>query len=513
MLRFVESGHRGEWLAHGLARRSLSGAGDAASSASVLALAGQERLAGDRKAPRSAFTIFREQIIKRDRELGRRPRVASTQYWESLWAAWRALEPERKQAYEDEAASERDLALTGRKRRRLAAHSAPSAANQVELPQLQDCVAASSPPLRAQGGLRSTLYINQALETSRAHSELAVPSMPSSSQDSSSRSRHPLQEPLFAEYLKRSYGRIVKDCSRFKETCQKMQGGSGFPKKVRYHSHCGAVCSQSEGEANATFHSKIKASIATYVNENFKTPADVAVSDVLFAIEVFGKALADGSETTSVTFAAMIVAAGRRAHLEAEQTFVPCRVVSGVGAAPYKGLLLEYFADKVEAKGKAPTQHVRDDRMLRQHDADDLVAALLANGHFSDVDRLMWRRLAWEPQYDSEDGGLHRLRVVGAHASKPMSIERGTGIKQLVDQGAVNDQGDADGDVDFLEMLERTAPRLHHVPTDTAGDDDVANLLGRDFQLLLDEAGPRLSLGTGTQVAVFRFGLLGLIPA
>jgi hypothetical protein len=491
MSRFVGSGHRGEWLALGLARRSLSGAGAAASSASVLAPAGQERLAGDRKAPRSAFTIFREQVIMRDQGLGRRPRVANKQYWDYLKAAWRALEPERKQAYQDEAASERDLILAGRKRRRLAAHSAPPAANQVELPQLQDSVAVSSPPLRAQGGLRSTVYINQALETSRAHSELAAPSMPSLSQDSMS-SRHPLPEPLFAEYLKRAHGRTLQSCSGFKEKCQKMQGGSDFPKKVRYHSRCGAVCSQSAGEANATFHGKIKAFIATYVNKNFKTPADVAVSDVLFAIEVSGKALADGSEATSVTFAAMTVAAGRRAHLEAEQTFVPCRVVSGVGTAPYKGFLLEYFADKVEAKGKAPTQRVRDDRMLRQHDADDLVAALLANGHFSDIDCLVWRRLTWKPQYDSEDGGLHRLRVVGAHASEPMSIERCTGIKQLVDQGAVNDQGDADGDIDFLEMLERTGPRLHQVPTNRAGDDVIANLLGRDFQLLLDEAGPRV---------------------
>lgn len=504
-LRLVGLGIGGELVAIALACRSFSGACAEASSAMVLAGQAQPAAAGhdggddndgsDRKVVRSAFKIFRDQIITRDRELGRRPRIASTEHWDSVKAAWRALDPERKRAYEDQASSEQDRVMARRKRRQLAARSVRQAASQVGLARLQDGVAASSPPEQQpepqppQGGLRSTVYVNKALETSHAHSELTLPAMQSLRSSTLEVSRHPLPERLFAEYLKRTHGQRVQGCENFKEKCQKMQGGSDFPKKVRYHSHCGAVCSQTAGEDKVNFHSKIKVSIASYVSKNFKVAGDVAVSDVLFAIEVFGRALADGSEAMSVTFAAMTVASGRRAHLEAEQTFVPCHVVAGAGAAPYEGFTLEYLTDRVEAKGKLPTKRVQEDRVLRQCDGDELAAVLLANEGLSDIDRLVWRRLAWNPP---EDGGLHRLRVIGAHASEPLTIEKGTGTKQ-----AGKSKVDGDGDIDFLEMLAWTGPRPRRAPASRANkpdgraDDDgaAANLLGRDLQPLLDEAG------------------------
>ena len=222
-----------------------------------MAVAGKERPAGDPQVLRSAFTIFRDQIITRDCQLGRRPRIAHADYWDSVKAAWSTLEPERKQAYKDEAASERDMVMARRRKGKgqwLAARSIPSAADRVGL-ALRDGVAASSPQEQqlelqpAQGGPRPTVYINQALETSLAHSELAAPAMPSLHGNSFTQiSRYPLPEPLFAEYLKRNYGCIRQRCVGFKEKCQKMQGGNDFPKKVRYPSHCGAACSQTVSE-------------------------------------------------------------------------------------------------------------------------------------------------------------------------------------------------------------------------------------------------------------------------
>ena len=74
-----------------------------------------------------------------------------------------------------------------------------------------------------------------------------------------------------------------------------------------------------------------KGTCTAYVSKHFKTALGVASSDVLFAIEVSCKSLLDGSPASSVTFAAMTVAAGRRAQFEAEQTLAPCRVVEDVG--------------------------------------------------------------------------------------------------------------------------------------------------------------------------------------
>ena len=87
--------------------------------------------------------------------------------------------PERKRAYEDQAASEQDMIKAQRKRRQLAARSRLSAAGpgppaeRQPTPQLPEQAENSYPG--------STIYINQALDTSQIHSQLAVPAMQRSS--------------------------------------------------------------------------------------------------------------------------------------------------------------------------------------------------------------------------------------------------------------------------------------------------------------------------------------------
>ena len=317
--------------------------------------------------PRSALKIFRDDIIKRDRELGRRPKVASTEHWKAVKGEWDAMALERKRAYEDQASAEQDMIKARRKRQQLAGRARPPLAIEVGVPDLP---AEQQPPRADRSCPGSTIYINQTLETSHVHSQLAEPAMPVVQMAASSASCYPLPEPLFAEYLRRTRGGIVKRCEGFKEDCQKMQGGSEFPKKVTYHLHCGALCSQTTAAYKVQFHKEIKTSFAQYVNKHFKTAMDVASSDVLFAIEICGKALADGSPATAVTFAAMTAAAGRRAQFEPEQTFVPCRVVVPAPdvETPYEGVLLEYITDTIETKARRPSNRVRDDRVLRQHD-------------------------------------------------------------------------------------------------------------------------------------------------
>ena len=451
----------------------------------------------ERKVLRSALMIFRDDVIKRDRELGRRPKIASTEYWNSVKNEWASLGPERKRAYEDQAASEQDMIKAQRKRRQLAARSRSSAAGPGPPAERQPTPQLLEQAENSYSG--STIYINQALEASQMHSQLAVPAMQRSSLMVAAKSCYPLPEPLFVEYLQRNRGGIVARCNDFKEKCQKIQGGTDFPTEVTYHLHCGAVCSRTTAGDKVKFHKEIKAAFATYVSKHFKTALDVASSDVLFAIEVFGKSLLDGSPASSVTFAAMTVATGRRAQFEAEQTFVPCRVVES--ADEYEGFLLEYITDKIETKAKRPSNRVVDDRVLRQHDADEMAAVLMASEGFSDIDRVVLRRLVWHSQLDSEQGGLHRLQVRGTHATEPMVVEKyvDSAAAAIVDHGG----GDGDGDVDFLEMLAAgpQRPRAARAPAkkvskpkpkpdrpaEPAAAGDAASVLGGDYDMLWQE--------------------------
>ena len=470
---------------------------------------------------RSSLAIYRDEIVSRDRELARRPKIATTEYWDSVKAGWENLPPERKRAYEDQSASEQAIVKAQRTRLRLAAQesrlagavaigggsgAASSSSQEQPQPQQQE----------ATQRIGSSVYINQTLETAEAHAQLAEPVMPSLQSSSSMEiSWYPLPVKLFGDYLKRQRGHIVSRCEDFKQKCQKMQGGTGFPNKVRYHTHCGAVCPQSVAEGTVKFHRKIKASMSTYVEKNFKTAADVASSDVLFAIEVHGKSFEDGSDTMAVTFASMTCAAGRRAQFPSEQTFVPCCVVDGNllegnFEAPYEDNLLEYGTDIVETKAKPPASRVRDDRVVRQYDADEM-AAILMKGHIN-VTRLVWRRLAWTHPYDSEGGGIHRLRVIGAHASEPMQVEKGT------DSVAPDGDGEEDGgggngegsdDIDFLNLHSAPAPRPAPAPraasaarpdkaarqarprgaaADVTADLVAAEVLGDDYSFLVEEA-------------------------
>ena len=451
----------------------------------------------ERKVLRSALMIFRDDVIKRDRELGRRPKIASTEYWDSVKNEWASLGPERKRAYEDQAASEQDMIKAQRKRRQLAARSRSSAAGPGPPAERQPTPQLLEQAENSYSG--STIYINQALEASQMHSQLAVPAMQRSSLMVAAKSCYPLPEPLFVEYLQRNRGGIVARCNDFKEKCQKIQGGTGFPTEVTYHLHCGAVCSRTTAGDKVKFHKEIKAAFATYVSKHFKTALDVASSDVLFAIEVSGKSLLDGSPASSVTFAAMTVTTGRRAQFEAEQTFVPCRVVES--ADEYEGFLLEYITDKIETKAKRPSNRVVDDRVLRQHDADEMAAVLMASEGFSDIDRVVLRRLVWHSQLDSEQGGLHRLQVRGTHATEPMVVEKyvDSAAAAIVDHG----DGDGDGDVDFLEMLAAgpQRPRAARAPAkkvskpkpkpdrpaEPAAAGDAASVLGGDYDMLWQE--------------------------
>ena len=67
------------------------------------------------------MAIYRDEIVSRDRELARRPKIATTEYWDPVKAGWKNLPPERKRAYEDQSASEQAIVRAQRTRLRLAA--------------------------------------------------------------------------------------------------------------------------------------------------------------------------------------------------------------------------------------------------------------------------------------------------------------------------------------------------------------------------------------------------------
>ena len=163
-----------------------------------------------------------------------------------------------------------------------------------------------------------------------------------------------------------------------------------------------------------------------------------------------------------------------------------------------------------------------------------MAAVLLASEGFSDIDRLVLRRLAWRLPFDADLGGLHRLQVLGVHATEPMTI----GKKSCHDPvaGAIVDQG-GDGDVDFLEMLaaEPRRPRAARAPAkaakpakvskpkpkpdrpaEPAAAEEASRVLGCDYDMLLEEAPPRAKSTIDNRLIEFkqRFAfLLKKIPS
>ena len=130
---------------------------------------------------------------------------------------------------------------------------------------------------------------------------------------------------------------------------------------MRYHHHCGAAWPKSHGPEMVLVHREAAQQVSAYVSNSFTGAANVASADVLFAVEAHA---CTGVELETLplaaTCAAMVCAAGRHGRGEAQQIFVPWRVLRGSGVIPYRGHLLAYSTYSAEAEAKHCTEFVEN---------------------------------------------------------------------------------------------------------------------------------------------------------
>lgn len=75
----------------------------------------------------------------------------------------------------------------------------------------------------------------------------------------------PLPLPIFQEFLRATKGNRKTVQAAFERDCCKIQGGSEFPEKVRYHTPCGSLCQKATSKDLLNMQTRLCKQISAFV--------------------------------------------------------------------------------------------------------------------------------------------------------------------------------------------------------------------------------------------------------